>query len=79
MVQSEPRLAPDDYSLDDPSTVQSRLLSTSDNENGYVSLDGDVHLASVDEKKRLWWKNATINTLFIAAWCVFYSCTIYQH
>lgn len=30
----------------------------------------DVHLASVEEKKRIWWKNAFINMLFIASWYV---------
>jgi solute carrier family 35, member C2 len=29
-----------------------------------------VHIASTLEKKRLWWRNAIINLLFIAAWCV---------
>lgn len=30
----------------------------------------DLHLASEAEKKRLWWRNAVINAIFIAAWCV---------
>lgn len=30
--------------------------------------DGGFHLASVAEKKRIWWRNAIINTLFIASW-----------
>lgn len=30
----------------------------------------NVHIASTEEKKRLWRKNALINALFIAAWCV---------
>ena len=30
----------------------------------------DVHLASVEEKKRMWWKNAFINMLFITSWYV---------
>ncbi|KAH8107821.1 triose-phosphate transporter family-domain-containing protein [Cristinia sonorae] len=30
-----------------------------------------VHVASVEEKKRLWWRNALINMLFIAAWFFF--------
>jgi hypothetical protein len=29
-----------------------------------------VHLASLSEKKRLWWQNAVINTLLILSWCV---------
>jgi hypothetical protein len=28
-----------------------------------------LHLASLAEKKRLWWRNAIINLLFIASWC----------
>ena len=27
-----------------------------------------IHFASIVEKKRLWWRNAIINTLFIASW-----------
>jgi hypothetical protein len=30
----------------------------------------ETHLASVVEKKRLWWRNAVINLLFIASWYV---------
>ena len=29
-----------------------------------------IHFASVVEKRRLWWRNAIINTLFIASWYV---------
>src|SRR6266540_89182 len=37
----------------------------------YDDLDGTgIHLASLAEKKRLWWRNAFINTIFIASWCV---------
>lgn len=28
----------------------------------------NVHLASIAEKKKLWWKNAIINSAFIASW-----------
>ncbi|PPQ77189.1 hypothetical protein CVT25_011035 [Psilocybe cyanescens] len=35
------------------------------------ALSKGVHLASVAEKKRLWWRNAIINTLFIASWFLF--------
>ncbi|KAA1478127.1 TPT-domain-containing protein [Dentipellis sp. KUC8613] len=31
----------------------------------------EMHLATVAEKKRLWWRNAFINGLFIASWFVF--------
>lgn len=27
-----------------------------------------IHLATVAEKKSLWWRNAIINALFIASW-----------
>jgi len=30
-----------------------------------------IHFASIVEKRRLWWRNAIINTLFIASWCVY--------
>ncbi|OSD03913.1 TPT-domain-containing protein [Trametes coccinea BRFM310] len=36
--------------------------------NGF---DHAVHLASLAEKKRLWWTNALINSLFIASWFFF--------
>ncbi|KAI0295874.1 triose-phosphate transporter family-domain-containing protein [Multifurca ochricompacta] len=31
----------------------------------------DVHFATIEEKKRLWFRDAFINTLFIASWFVF--------
>jgi len=31
-------------------------------------VNGHVHFASVEEKKRVWWRNAIVNGLFIAAW-----------
>ena len=37
----------------------------------------DVHLASIEEKKRRWWRNAIINMLFIASWCVSDYCRYY--
>jgi len=38
--------------------------------DNYIPLDSDIHLASLDEKKRLWWRDAAINGLFIASWYV---------
>lgn len=29
-----------------------------------------AHIASIEERKRLWWRNALINLLFIGSWCV---------
>lgn len=34
-------------------------------------LQQNVHIATVEEKKRLWWRNAFINALFIAGWSAF--------
>ncbi|KAI0790716.1 triose-phosphate transporter family-domain-containing protein [Abortiporus biennis] len=33
--------------------------------------DYEIHLASLVEKKRLWWRNALINSMFIASWFLF--------
>lgn len=30
----------------------------------------DLHFATIEEKKRLWFRDAVINALFIASWCV---------
>lgn len=30
----------------------------------------NIHLATLGEKKRLWWRNALINILYILSWCV---------
>ncbi|KZT08442.1 TPT-domain-containing protein [Laetiporus sulphureus 93-53] len=43
---------------------------TADNSADYED-DSQVHLASLVEKKRLWWRNAVINTAFIASWFLF--------
>lgn len=45
------------------------------------SLDNDehIHLASLAEKKRLWWRNSVINAFFISSWCVILaSCSLSQ-
>ena len=34
----------------------------------------DVHFATIEEKKRLWFRDALINSLFIASWFVPESC-----
>ena len=31
-------------------------------------VNGQVHFASLEEKKRIWWRNAIVNGLFISAW-----------
>lgn len=45
-----------------------RLSSEHDEPPSSASLREGMHLASLAEKKRLWWRNAIINTLFIASW-----------
>jgi hypothetical protein len=30
----------------------------------------DLHFATIEEKKRLWFRDAVINAFFIASWCV---------
>ncbi|KAJ3532711.1 hypothetical protein NM688_g7383 [Phlebia brevispora] len=34
-------------------------------------LQEEIHLATVEEKKRRWWRNALINMLFIGSWFLF--------
>jgi hypothetical protein len=36
----------------------------------------DVHFATLEEKKRIWFRDAVINTLFIASWCVLDSLSV---
>jgi solute carrier family 35, member C2 len=59
---------PDEPLLDEPfirsPTSQTRYFHEPDD---MFTREG-IHLASIAEKKRLWWKNATINTLFIGSW-----------
>ncbi|TFK53861.1 TPT-domain-containing protein [Heliocybe sulcata] len=31
----------------------------------------DGHLASIEEKRRLWWRNAVVNVIFIGSWFLF--------
>ncbi|PSR84406.1 hypothetical protein PHLCEN_2v5443 [Hermanssonia centrifuga] len=41
-------------------------------ENGQANdFVDDIHIATVEEKKRRWWRNALINSLFIGSWFVF--------
>jgi solute carrier family 35 protein C2 len=47
---------------------------SSDQDEGYPATlhNRGLRYASIVEKKRLWWRNAIINALFIASWCVTY-------
>jgi hypothetical protein len=60
------------YSVDEPLTrpSTSRRPPEYDVDIPYLT-PGDPHLPSLAEKKRLWWRNATVNTLFVGAWYVF--------
>ena len=61
-----------DYVRDDPTlySARERLL------DGVELADHplEIHLASVVEKKRLWWKNAVINSFFIGSWYALVFC-----
>ncbi|RPD63809.1 TPT-domain-containing protein [Lentinus tigrinus ALCF2SS1-6] len=50
-----------------------RFSSVRHSQNGDAahSYDSSIHVASLAEKKRLWWTNALVNSLFIAAWFFF--------
>ena len=50
------------HSLNRPPNYEDVLAADDSNE--------DIHLATVEEKKRRWWRNALINMLFIASWYV---------
>ena len=56
-----------------PLIVGSTHMSTEgldrDNDNVYP-IPEDVHFATIEEKKRLWLRDALINSLFIASWYV---------
>ncbi|KIY71104.1 TPT-domain-containing protein [Cylindrobasidium torrendii FP15055 ss-10] len=47
------------------------LLSLEAGRDDIQPFDEPVHEASKEEKKRLWWRNASFNALFIAAWWTF--------
>ncbi len=57
--------APEGHSLEGQPL---RLSNEHDEPPSSASLREGIHLASLAEKKRLWRKNAIINTLFIASW-----------
>lgn len=59
----------EEYPLDNPLP---RGLSI-DQDEGYPATlhNRGLHYASIAEKKRLWWRNAIINALFIASWFLF--------
>ena len=54
----------EEYSLTEPLRTR-----TSVDNAGHEPPSASHHLASIVEKKRLWWRNALINALFIGSWC----------
>lgn len=57
----------EEYSLTQP--LRSRTSADLAGDDALPPHSARHHLASLVEKKRLWWRNALINILFIAAWC----------
>lgn len=53
------------YTLEDAINRQSLDHA---NSGGEGDEHDHIHLASLAEKKRLWWRNAVINAVFIASW-----------
>lgn len=66
---------PQHYTLLSTEPERRRTSSDGDSELYDPTLDGEpvhdtqgVHYATEAEKKRLWWRNAVINAIFIASW-----------
>ncbi|KAJ7128950.1 triose-phosphate transporter family-domain-containing protein [Mycena crocata] len=59
------------YSQDDSLATHSLPRFEDDAEEMHSGDPEPVHLATLAEKKRLWWRNAIVNTLFIASWFFF--------
>jgi solute carrier family 35 protein C2 len=57
----------EEYSLTEPLRPRTSV-DHAEHEINYPP-SGGLHLASIVEKKRLWWRNALINALFIGSWC----------
>jgi len=58
------------------SDTQEEQLELLESESSYHSQG--LHYASLSEKKRLWWRNAALNTFFILSWCVVSVCSCLQ-
>ncbi|KAJ7078842.1 triose-phosphate transporter family-domain-containing protein [Mycena belliarum] len=63
-------LMPDAHQYSPAESIDRSLPHPAD--DGYeMNPTEQVHLASLAEKKRLWWRNAAVNTIFIASWFFF--------
>ncbi len=57
------------YSRDDSASQSQPLIPQDDSEEDVFMPPGEsVHIATEEEKKRLWMHNASLNVLFIASW-----------
>ncbi|KAF8482496.1 triose-phosphate transporter family-domain-containing protein [Russula ochroleuca] len=54
--------------LEIPSITSSTHMSLEDPQDDVYPLPEDVHFATIEEKKRLWFRDALINALFMASW-----------
>ena len=61
-------LRDDPYPLNQNQNQNQNRNQDQDHEESNEHVHIHVHLASLAEKKRLWWKNAVINTCFISSW-----------
>jgi solute carrier family 35, member C2 len=63
----------DEHVLELPSITSSTHMSLEDPQDdgdAVYPLPEDVHFATIEEKKRLWFRDSLINALFIASWYV---------
>jgi hypothetical protein len=65
MAQPPSQPSHDDYNADTPSHQ-----IYNDGESHVTNFGEEVSFATVEEKKRKWWRNALVNLAFIASWCV---------
>ncbi|KAF8840243.1 TPT-domain-containing protein [Paxillus ammoniavirescens] len=72
MAHHSPTDVSPEFSEQEPilSDAQTYIVNNADDGSDSGS-DDDVHIASEAEKKRLWWRNAAINTCFILSWFLF--------
>lgn len=64
-MSTAPNTGHDEYPLDLDNTIARNSVERA---LGVMDEDEHVHLASLTEKKRLWWRNAVINGAFIVSW-----------
>ncbi|KAK0486068.1 TPT-domain-containing protein [Armillaria novae-zelandiae] len=60
----------DEYPFEHQTSNPSQPFLTPEDEDEDIT-EEPLHLASTEEKKRRWWRNAVLNVLFIASWFLF--------